>query len=372
MTLALVGATAFAAGHHGFYEHLSGRPTRQSWILFARKSLSVSDQQVNVSIGTFFAFLVKALLGVAVSVAVDQFAWKSVKGGTTNIRAIDNLFLVLGNVFMLFKLRLWRHYPMTMLLAVVCWLLPVASVVTPATLNVELAPVLDFTFMRVPRVDFKSLNLFSTETMLVGSQSHEVVQYRSSKPLVKKVASATTAQGEVMAIAPPLVNSSWSFDIHSPALRCGQVDQSLDVAIRKNIEDCLQTTRRNARSTTIQLNNIGSVPLSLFVATFPEMVVNTSATPEEVLTATRNLKLFQCEPYNASYTANFTYTNGAQRIQITPPMYLNSVPYVTALLKSDRAEYDERNSTLVEMLAYQSVMEAFGELMIGSLGNKIV
>jgi hypothetical protein len=74
MTLALVSAIAFAIGHHGFYEHLSGQPTRHAWVFFSKGRFSMSDQQVNVSIETLFAFLVKALLGVAVSVAVDQFA----------------------------------------------------------------------------------------------------------------------------------------------------------------------------------------------------------------------------------------------------------------------------------------------------------
>jgi hypothetical protein len=163
---------------------------------------------------------------------------------------------------MLLKLRLWRDFPMTMLLAVICWLLPVASVITPATLKVKLAPVSNSTLMRVPRVDFHNLNFFSTDTMLIGSQSHEAVQYRSSKPLVKKVASATAAQGKVMAIAPPSVNSSWSLDLHSPILRCGQVDQSLDEAIRQNIEDCVRSmslSDTGSEGTNVRLLSYGYI-----------------------------------------------------------------------------------------------------------------
>jgi hypothetical protein len=81
--------------------------------------------------------------------------------------------------------------------------------------------------------------------------------------------------------------------------------------------------------------------------------------------------LQQCELHNASYSANFAYINGAQKVDVSRPRYLNSVPYVTSVLETDKTDYNERNYTLIENLSYQSVMEAFGELMIGSLGNTI-
>lgn len=77
----------------------------------------------------------------------DQFAGKSIKGRTTRIGRIDDdLFSVLKNGFMVLDFPLWRCYPLSMLFACMIWLLPVASVIIPATLNVHLTSFSNWNF----------------------------------------------------------------------------------------------------------------------------------------------------------------------------------------------------------------------------------
>lgn len=76
--------------------------------------------------------LVKSLLGIAVSTVFDQFAWKAIKGRVRSIGIIDDLFSVLKNRSVVLDYVIWWYYPLSMLLACIAWLLPVATVITPA------------------------------------------------------------------------------------------------------------------------------------------------------------------------------------------------------------------------------------------------
>lgn len=99
MVSSFLAALAFSVDHHAFYQSLNDKSVLNSSPFSLTNSYHVSDQQVNVSIGTFFAFLVKALLGVAVSTVFDQFAWNSIRGHTSRIGIIDDLFSVLKKWF---------------------------------------------------------------------------------------------------------------------------------------------------------------------------------------------------------------------------------------------------------------------------------
>ena len=64
----IVGA-ALAIGHHLFYRHLAGqRPPESVYATFGRSG-SLTGQQFNLAVQSTFAFLVKAFLGLAISVA---------------------------------------------------------------------------------------------------------------------------------------------------------------------------------------------------------------------------------------------------------------------------------------------------------------
>lgn len=81
MVASFLAAVAFAIGHDMFYQSLNGRPVLNAQPLASLKSsLHVSDQQLYISLGTFFAFLAKSSLGVLVSTSFEQLAWKSIKG----------------------------------------------------------------------------------------------------------------------------------------------------------------------------------------------------------------------------------------------------------------------------------------------------
>jgi hypothetical protein len=261
MAAALLVAVAFAIGHDTFYQSLDRRPVLNTGSLIPfTSSLRVSDQQIYVSIGTFFAFIVKSLLGISASTAFDQFSWKSIHGQTTQIGVIDDLLSTLKNAFMALNLSLWKRYPISMTLAMICWLLPIASIITPSTLSVDSVSFDKFVPRRVPRIDFASTNFanlgsglsvntnFNDDDLGPGSTEVQPVvdqynMYSGPMPEVQKVTAGAATQGAISSIEPPSTNSSWTLNFHGPAIVCDKVDQTLSNYITQDVERAINASR---------------------------------------------------------------------------------------------------------------------------------
>ena len=120
-TASLFSGVALALGHHLFYASLNGTsaPTGDFDIAGTR----LSRQQFNTAVGTAFAFLVKSLLALAVTVAYTQAFWRAVntsrKGQT--LSTLDTLHSILDNLVGFVKLRVWWRHPLLVFLAVIAW-----------------------------------------------------------------------------------------------------------------------------------------------------------------------------------------------------------------------------------------------------------
>ncbi len=121
MVVTLLLAVALAVGHHIFYQSHQGRePPSQVYNVWGIYG-GLSGQQVILASGAAFAFLVKALLGIAVTTAQEQVAWRSIKTRPTRLASIDGLFRSSDNVFLMFNYRLWGISPLSMLSAAIYW-----------------------------------------------------------------------------------------------------------------------------------------------------------------------------------------------------------------------------------------------------------
>ena len=90
---------------------------------------NISPQQLNVAIGTAFAFLVKASLVTAVSTAYLQLLWRallrSARGST--LGNLDTAFSGLNNIISLGKVWVWWRLPLLFALAVVAWYVKITT-----------------------------------------------------------------------------------------------------------------------------------------------------------------------------------------------------------------------------------------------------
>jgi hypothetical protein len=122
MVIMLLFGAAFAIGHHFFYQSLSGKPP-PSAVYFSSFASGITGQQVNLAAGSVFAFLVNSALGVAITTAVDQALWTTVRTKSSTPEVIDDLAAATTGIWSFFKFRLWKKSPISMGLAIIFWYL---------------------------------------------------------------------------------------------------------------------------------------------------------------------------------------------------------------------------------------------------------
>ena len=128
IVLSLLVGTAFAVGHHLFYWNLDGDTAQNDNVYVL--GTSVSRQQLNIAGGTAFAFIVKAALTTAVSIAYVQLLWRNLTRSSSQAATLctfNNLFAVFNNGFLLGKVWIWWRYPLLFCLAATAWYYVIAT-----------------------------------------------------------------------------------------------------------------------------------------------------------------------------------------------------------------------------------------------------
>lgn len=121
MMAAMLLGILFAVSHHAFYQHLNQKRTPTRTRTFA--GFETSQQQINATAGTAFAFLVKAFLTTAVGVAFIQVFWRTLTAATKPmaLARVDTSFSLQSNLLSLVTVRHWWRYPLLFLLGLLTW-----------------------------------------------------------------------------------------------------------------------------------------------------------------------------------------------------------------------------------------------------------
>lgn len=122
---ALITGVLLAAGHHLFYESLHGTPAPTLTASYRILGAKISRQETNTAVGTAFAFLVKASLAFAISIAFVQVFWRTArrpdtKNGPT-LASLDLIYSALDNIFVFIYVSTWWKYPVLLLIALAAW-----------------------------------------------------------------------------------------------------------------------------------------------------------------------------------------------------------------------------------------------------------
>lgn len=121
MLMSLLAGFSLVLGHHFFYAGLDHKlVSTQSYSFTGNKFL---PQQLNISVGTALALLVKISLTVAVSMAYVQMFWRSTSSAkqTPTLVELDLATTSLTNIFSLFSPKFGSSYPFLVLPAVIFW-----------------------------------------------------------------------------------------------------------------------------------------------------------------------------------------------------------------------------------------------------------
>lgn len=148
-----IAGLVFAISHHLFYNHLDGQPVGNDHLF---------NQQINLAVGQAFAFLVRASLVIAVGASYWQVFWVTVLQDTFTLSQIDALAGILGSTLDLLNFRASRSRPVLVALALLSWMIPLASILPPATLSVQSTTRGFSTYAHVPIPRFSDATMVNT------------------------------------------------------------------------------------------------------------------------------------------------------------------------------------------------------------------
>ena len=220
---------------------------------------------------------------------------------------------------------------------------------------------------------------------------------------VQRITDAVAAQGSILTVQAPAVNSSWSLDFNGPSLRCKPVGDDLRKPILANIlnytyerqegdslsesdcgygpgfvawhpswttsdlpvDDLLPFIISNLNSSTDPLNNNDKYgyPLpdiaSIFIAIAPTLFSSVSTEDSwrptmckgkpwykaGLATYQNTSTVLRCDMHNATYQTNFSFVDGVQKVDISNVTDVTDTPMDT--LGMVLAYFDSVNQTIV-------------------------
>ncbi|KAG7045572.1 het-r protein [Colletotrichum scovillei] len=369
MCLSMMGGVGFAVGHHCFYGSLAGTPPSSETYYDLGGATS---QQLNIALGTLLASMSKILLSIAISTAQEQHAWSVLKARPSKLRSIDGLLASKSNALNILDARLWMLYPLSMFLSLLFWLLPFATLLTPATLTVKAAVARSIIVGPVPSISFTN-EAFARIT--VGTRT---TTYSGPSDGVTRAALSSLISGTITPIASTYNNASWSLNFEAPALRCSALgaDDELRINVTKSATERCSSSGYCYRyiswmpDTTTDLSpflpgNKGATrdtisgprdaPISLYV------VENND---DGLLDS--NMLVFdsftKCTLYSASYQTEFSYRSGVQEISTITIANEPSEPWLQGVDAMSTKTFKKGVG-----VPFKAVMDAFSSMLIGSV-----
>jgi len=406
MLASLVAGIAFALGHHYFYQALKGHVV----------SNTVFDQQINIAIGNAFAFLVRISLITSVGTAYVQLLWHTLRGQRLSIMEIDSLFSLLYSALDFFNFKAIRGHYLLVILGFVAWTLPLAVILPPATLTVELSQQASYSPQTFGVPDWNDGGWALQNSPNPSDFIPAAIEYNGAQPALKRTAQMTVFQDSISSIAAPSLNSSYTLNFIAPSLSCESTDASILDGFTAAFGCSLTASGEDATRCTLynQISYLAWTPSADSIVPFTNQSVSMSSDggsgneggngeyiasfsagssygpvsggPARIFLAsnaavdndaTSEWSVSNCTLWNASYIVDFNFTNGQQNLVVTDLQYLNTVGLlneigqycpvcaqtpVNGVWMPATTLYTTPAST-----AYQAVMDIFGTLLVGMI-----
>ncbi|KAM3422755.1 hypothetical protein BST61_g239 [Cercospora zeina] len=235
MLSSLFVGVAFAVGHHVFYASLEGTSVSSNPIKLV--GWTTTQQQVNIAIGTALAFAFKASLILACSTAYMQLVFDAINKETFKLSHLDNWFGGLNDFWSFLCVGSYWRYPLLTLVALTCWLLPLAAIISPASLSVVFDRINPSPSRNAlpPQPAFDSLEMGTYFFSQMDAGMY--ISYAGPTKEVNRIAVAAATQGTILPIDPPGTNATWQSIMVAPRLDCGDIDRYTKQDIRDNLID---------------------------------------------------------------------------------------------------------------------------------------
>ena len=177
MFVLFIAAVVTAIGHHIFYDTLDGE--------------AATHQEQNLRIGTALSLFSRIFLAASVSIALAQRSWSTVQSRSLTLGAVDDLFMVPFSMTKLFNGELLKKAKIALLLAIIVFVAPILTVITPGTLI-----VVPHTLGRSGTVNFSNLDFTRNETDLSAQDLDKIVSFeRTENKLFKDMSGGVGTPG---------------------------------------------------------------------------------------------------------------------------------------------------------------------------------
>ena len=289
-------------------------------------------------------------------------------------------------------------------------MIPIAAIVTPATLSIRTASISPprVSSLRVPNLDFRNLNFL--EDMPNTEATYSQYRYKGPSVAVRRIADAVLAEGKILPLTAPPINTSWSLQYFGPYLKCDDMSSVTRRLVEENIGDALrifryhydvrsynylawipsatgnQTQGRGLpfhKSKELLNFDSGSITSSLKLSL---VVIPTELDRFSLYALPRNWSngstWLQCQIFNSTYDVHFSYMEGIQDIaaKVLYNTTDHSVPatdWVYDLVYNNRSKTNGRCSTtmqgclyqpdIFQRLSYRAIFDAFTKSILGQL-----
>ena len=260
--------------------------------------------------------------------------------------------------------------------------LPIASLVTPATLSVELIPRKSSVMADVPLLHISDAN--QAHRYAYTFPSHNKTDPKSQtfmrpRTVLTRLAVAAATSAQVLRITPPFANASYRVQFFGPIVKCG--DANMTVA--RQIQNVAQRDKISEDGLIVEVTNsyFAMVPDLSTPATLSRPGVIQAANHSDSNGAARGSNqlwirfprydnrssgglisrphFLQCELYNTSYEVGFSFVQGAQSLKVNDLKPLNAVPYPDRPSDTDNAQMQ---------MAYTAFMWVLSDQLTGSIG----
>ncbi|CAI7641693.1 unnamed protein product [Penicillium glandicola] len=303
MIISVVCGAMLSVGHHLYYRSLDNTLVN-----------SVNQQTWAIRIGTGFAFLINSFLVSAVGIAAAQEIWATLRRKSVRLSGIDGMFEVLTSPFAFLIPDLWIYAKTLTILAIISWLLPLASVFTPATLSIHLLTTTNITQLRVPTVNF-------TDSFWLPWVTYEGAGFIGSpSPEITRLFTATSSSAEVLSVPAPFPNSSYALEFWGPSYKCQRLSEAIVDMQGMTFTDYLDNNYSSLQNLwDHEIGNSTNLTRTVYSGIAPSLLNNTlfvyaaGSNPLWNENATQPTELV-CQLWNTSYVVEQHFINGVRTL----------------------------------------------------------
>lgn len=260
--------------------------------------------------------------------------------------------------------------------------LPIASLVTPATLSVDLV-LKDHSLMaQVPSLNISDPNQahrYAYATASKDASNPRLETFLRPRTILARLAEAAGTTGEILQIPPVFTNATYEIQFFGPVIKCNDANGSVE----KQIEAAVKRSKFLKDNSTVEIQNS-------YYAMVPDLsasgikshsgvvqVANHSDTNSAAhgsnqlwLGFAKNQKgldgkvvvrphYLQCSLFNTSYNVEFSFVQGAQSLKLKNGLEpLNAIDYPNGPSESDKAQME---------MAYTAFMWTLSDQLTGSI-----